>query len=288
MRYVGTVYRPPSEAASLIIQVTIGCSSNTCTFCSMYKDKPFAIRPLSDCLEDLEAAAAHYPATEKLFLADGDALCLPTAHLVQICEAAKRLFPRLKRITAYATAQDILNKTPEALRTLHEAGITMLYIGLESGNDAVLRAICKNTTADRFIQAGRQAIDCGFELSVTLIAGLQALAPDEDAAHDSARVISAVVPHYVSYLTLYLEPGAPLYDAWQAGQFHLPTPADTLTEIRTFINHVDAPGCVFRSNHASNYVSLRGTLNDDRNSIIETIDHALAQARFRDEAWRAL
>lgn len=288
MRYEGTLYRPPSEARSLIIQATIGCAWNQCTFCSMYKDKQFRIRKEADILKDLQEAARYAPDTGRLFLADGDAMVLPADQLVRICEEAKRLFPKLHRISAYATARDIIMKSPEELQAIYDAGLSLLYIGLESGAPEVLKDIKKDFTADAFVAACRKAKEAGFRLSVTLIAGLSDQADTAAHATATAEVISAVKSNYASYLTLYLEPGAPLYDDLEAGHFALQTPAETLEEIRVFLSHVDADGCVFRSNHPSNYVSLAGTLNRDRARLIETIDHALKDARFRPENWRAL
>lgn len=288
MRYEGTVYRPPSEANSLIVQVTIGCAWNHCTFCAMYKDKTFRIRDEDAIIEDLRQAAHQFPDTRRLFLADGNAMVLPTTQLRKICLEAKALFPKLHRISAYATAQDLLQKSEAELQDLNAAGLSLLYIGLESGAPEVLRAIKKDFTPESFISACQKAQRAGMRLSITLIAGLSEKEKCEENAIATAQVISAVKPNYVSYLTLYLESGAPLYADWQSQKFSLPSAAEALAEIRIFLKHVDADRCVFRSNHASNYVSLSGTLNRDRKPLIETIDRALQDAHFRPESWRAL
>ncbi len=288
MQYYGDVYRPPSEARSLIIQCTLGCAQNTCTFCSMYKEAGFHVRPQEAILNDLRECAAELPGLRRLFLADGDAFVLPTDRLLEILHASTRWFPSLERITAYATVNDILRKSDPELRALHDAGLDMLYVGLESGSDRILEQIHKAQTQESYVEACEKAHRAGLRLSVTLIFGLGEQAGSEEHIRESARAISRSKPEFVSFLTLHLSPGAPLYDEVQAGRFHLATDREILDEMRSFIRQVDSEGTVFRSNHASNPLSIRGTLNADRESMLEQIDRAEREGGLRPLFWRQL
>lgn len=288
MRYEGAVYRPPSEARSLIVQVTLGCAHNTCTFCKMYKDKSFRIRPVEDIVAELEDARRQYAYVERFFLADGDALVLKEAHLVTLLETIRRLFPECQRIGIYATPQDILRKGLDALCRLKEAGIGIAYMGIESGDDDVLKSVHKGVTAEQMIAAGQLMKQAGIPLSVTLISGLGGRSGMRKHAERSARVVSEINPEYASFLTLMVEPGTPLYDDYARGAFELLTPEEVMWEMQRFLECVDAEGCVFRANHASNYVSLAGTLNRDRRKLIDTIEAALRDADFKPEYWRQL
>lgn len=288
MNYEGTVYRPPSERNSLIFQVTIGCAHNTCTFCSMYKDKSFRVRPKEDVLAEIREAGRHYGQVRRIFFADGDALVLPTDTLLAYAQEAKASFPKLQRIGIYATVQDILRKSPEDLAALKEAAISIFYIGLESGSPDVLKAIQKDIKPEDFALACQKARAAGIRTSVTVVAGLGQAQNRQRDAQLTAQAISQAQPNFLSYLTLYLEPGAPLYDDLQAGTFSLPTPEESLEEIGYFLQEVDAPGCIFRSNHPSNYIALAGTLNKDRDRLLNDIAQALENENFRPEFWRAL
>lgn len=290
MRYEGTVYRPPSEAGSLIIQFTIGCARNTCTFCNMYKDKTFRIRPLEDVEEDLEMARKFYNRIKvrRIFLADGDALIVKTEDMLRILKKCHEYFPEVERISVYGAPKDILHKTPEELRRLREAGLDMVYMGLESGADEVLTAVKKGVTADEMIEAGKKAREAGMVLSMTVISGLGGKKLWREHALGSARVISAIKPEYVGFLTLMVEPGTEMYDQLARGEIELLEPQEVLDETELFIRNVDAEGTVFRSNHASNYIALGGTLNAERDKILAQIETSRKRSKFRPDIFRGI
>ena len=289
MRYYGSVYRPPSEARSLIVQVTYGCSHNTCAFCSMYKEKRFAVRPLEEVLEDFRAAREVYRYVEKVFLADGDALVRKASELYVILDTVRELFPECRQITSYASPASIRVRTEEELRTLREKGLSMVYMGLESGSDEVLSLMRKGHPAAEIIEMGQKVRSCGIALSVTAITGLGG--PDllERHALDTAAAFNAMNPEYIGMLTLMVEPETPLWDWVHQGEFQLLTQLQVLEETRLLVENLDSPGSVFRMNHASNYLVLRGTLNQDRAAMLAEIDRAGHDlSRLRPEAWRGL
>lgn len=290
MRYEGTVYRPPSEASSLIIQLTIGCARNTCTFCAMYKDKNFRVRDLQEVVEDLEMARKYYARIKvrRIFLADGDALIVKTADLLYILSKCKEYFPEVERISVYGAPKDIIHKTPEELKQLKEAGLDMVYMGLESGDDEVLKEVKKGVTSAEMIEAGQKVRAAGMVLSMTIISGLGGKKRMREHALNSARVISAIKPEFVGFLTLLLEPGTPMYEQYRAGELDLLSPEEVLDETQLFIENVDAEGTVFRANHASNYIPLAGTLNAEKQKILEQIKRSKEQSSYRPETFRAL
>lgn len=290
MRYEGTVYRPPSEAGSLIIQLTIGCARNTCTFCNMYKDKAFRIRPLEEVAEDLEMARNYYSRIKvrRIFLADGDALIVKTKDLLYIMDKCHEYFPEVERISVYGAPKDILNKTPEDLRLLREAGLDMVYMGLESGSDEVLKDVKKGVTAAEMIEAGVKVRKAGMILSMTVISGLGGKKYWREHALDTAKVISAIKPEYVGFLTLMVEPGTEIYDQVQRGEIKLLNPQEVLDETELFIRNVDAEGTMFRSNHASNYTALGGTLNRDKEKILAQIETSRRRSTFRPDTFRGI
>lgn len=289
MRYFGSVYRPPSEAYSLIIQVTYGCSHNTCAFCSMYKEKRFALRPLDEILEDFRMARQTYRHVDKVFLADGDALVRKAPELYIILDTVRELFPECQRVTSYASPASIRIRTEEELRTLREKGLTMVYMGLESGCDEVLKLMRKGHPAAEIIEMGQKVRKCGIALSVTAITGLGG--PDllEQHAVDTAKAFNAMNPEYIGMLTLMVEPETPLYDWVHEEKFRLLNQSQVLEETRLLVENLDSPGSVFRMNHASNYLVLKGTLNGDRQAMLRTIDAAEHDlSRLRPESWRGL
>ena len=289
MRYFGAVYRPPSEAYSLIVQVTYGCSHNTCAFCSLYKDKRFAVRPLDEVLEDFRMARQTYRRVDKVFLADGDALVRKASELYTILDTVRQLFPECQRVTCYASPTSIRVRTDEELQTLRAKGLTMVYTGLESGCDEVLRRMRKGHTAADIVAMGQKIRRNGIALSVTAITGLGGPELLERHAVETARAFNAMNPEYIGMLTLMVEPGTPLYDWVQEGSFHLLTQPQVLQETRLLVETLDSPGSVFRMNHASNYLVLKGTLNQDKDAMLRTIsaaEHDLS--RLRPEEWRGL
>lgn len=289
MKYEGIVYRPPSEAYSLIIQVTIGCAHNKCSFCSMYKNKKFRIRNLEEIYEDLYEARKMYSYVERIFLADGDALVLPMQNLRNILLKIKELFPECKRVTSYAAPKDVLRKSTDEIRELKEIGISMLYMGIESGSDTILRKIQKGVTSSQIIQAGQKVKESGIKLSVTFISGIGGKYKWKEHARESAKVISAIDPDYVGLLTLMVEKGTQIYENINCGKFELLTPEEVMLETRELVKNIQATNCIFRSNHASNYVELGGTLSKDRENIINLIDDVLrGEHGYKPEKFRAL
>jgi len=284
------VYRPPSEAGSLIIQLTIGCARNNCTFCNMFKDKSFRIRRIEDVVADLEDAREEYRDyyVKRVFLADGDALIVKTDSLLYIIDKIHALFPECERISAYGAPADVNLKSDEELAKLKAAGLDMIYMGAESGNDKVLSDVKKGVTASEIINAGLKLKKAGMIVSITLISGLGGKKMVYEHAMDSARLISAIKPEYVGFLTLMVEPGTELYDDYKAGKFELLGPVEVLEELEVFIKNVDSDGTVFRANHASNYVPLRGTFNRDNTAMLSQIEAAKKSGRFRPEMFRGI
>ncbi len=291
MRYYGMVIRPPSEAESYILQVTYGCSHNRCTFCGTYQDKPFRVRPTEEVLDDIALAQARMPDTRRVFLADGNALVLSTRRLVAILDALAAGFPRLRRVGIYANARDILRKSDTDLAELCRQKLEIIYLGLESGSDEVLRRVHKGITAAEMIEAVAKAKRAGMRVSVIAILGLGGTDLSHEHAAETGRIVSAMDPQYLSLLTLMLVPGSELYQEWQTGAFVLPEPADLLRELREVLAHSHGLSrCIFRTNHASNYLPLAGTLSRDTATLLAAIDEAQARGRsaLRPESWRAL
>ncbi len=290
MRYEGDIYRPPSEAYSLLVQVTIGCTHNKCRFCSMFKEKKFRVRDIEEVFEDLDWAREHYSSVGRVFLCDGDALALTNRKLVPILERINELFPECERTTIYGNAKDVLHKTPEELEELRKLGVTIIYIGAESGSDKVLKDMCKGATREQLIKAVRMIEDAGIKASVTFISGLGGLDDFEEHALETASMISEMSPSYVGLLTLMVNKRAPMYEDIQSGKFHILTAEEVIKEAMLMMKNINiAPGktCVFRSNHASNYVSLRGTLPQDKDKLIQTLERAAADTGLlKDERLR--
>lgn len=276
MRYSGSVYRPPSEAYSLILQVTLGCSHNKCAFCNMYKDKKFSIRSQEDIFADLDWARTQYPRVEKLFLADGDALILPMERLTPLLERVHTLFPECRQISTYASPKSILGKSAEELASLRKSGLALAYLGLETGSDALLEKINKGVTVAQQIECGQKLKAAGIALSVTAINGLAGSNGDwQTHAVDTATALSAMRPDYIALLTLRVYTGTPMAEWVASGELVEPTPMELIRETKLLLEHIDCPGAVFRSNHASNYLPLAGTLNDDREHMIRQCGDAL-------------
>lgn len=289
MRYEGTVYRPPSEAYSLIIQVTIGCSHNKCTFCSMYKDKKFRKRNINEIIEDLNGARKHYTNVKKIFLADGNALALKTEYLKEVLLKIKELFPECERVGIYAAPKDILRKPMDELVELNRLGLGIAYLGVESGSDEILRTIKKGVDSKEMIEAGKKVMDSGIKLSITLISGLGGKERLMEHALESARVINEIDPHYLGLLTLLLDSKAEMYGEVEAGKLRLLSPREVMEETRELIKNLKLRDCVFRSNHASNYLALAGNLSADRDRLLREINDALNEDYdFKDEYFRRL
>lgn len=290
MRYEGNIYRPPSEARSLLVQVTIGCAHNRCTFCSMFKDKKFRVRNMDDVIEDLAEARKRYRTVRRIFLCDGDALCLSMDKLMRILDCIGKNFPECEQINVYGSPQDVLRKTPEELEKLRDAGVRIIYIGAESGSDIVLEAVEKGATADEMIEAVRKIEDAGIAASVTFISGLGGSPLWEEHAIKTGEMISRMEPSYVGLLTLMLEPGAPLTDDVRKGKFKILSPEEVVAETMLMLKHIDvSKECIFRSNHASNYISLRGTLPGDKDMMMGQLRQAMEHNdMLKDERFRML
>lgn len=290
MRYEGNIYRPPSEAYSLLVQVTVGCTHNKCTFCSMYKDKQFHIRKLEEVLEDLAWARAHYPRVERIFLCDGDALALSMNKLMPILDYIRKNFPECERVTVYGRAEDALRKTDEELRQLYEAGMTMVYVGAESGSEKVLQDINKGETRQQLIDGVKKIEASGMKASVTFISGLAGKAGWEDHAIETGKMISEMSPSYVALLTLMVDPSVPIAEEIRSGRLQLLSPEEVTAETLLMLQHTEVTKkCVFRSNHASNYLSLKGNLPEDKESMMATLREAMQNHdMFKDERFRAL
>lgn len=291
MRYEGTVVRPPSEALSYLLQVTLGCSHNRCTFCGTYLDKPFRARPMDEVLEDVAHAGARLPDTRRVFLCDGNALVLSTDRLIRILDALDSAFPRLQRVGIYANARDLINKSEADLAALCRKKLRIVYLGLESGSDDVLRRVNKGATAAEMVEGVRKAQRAGMRVSVIALLGIGGAELSRQHAEQTGRVVSAMDPHYLSMLTLMLVPGTELYRQWQSGSFRLMEPDDLLTELRQVLVHLSGLSrCIFRTNHASNYLPLAGTLSRDKARLLAVLDQARARgpSALRPEEWRAL
>lgn len=291
VKYVGSVYRPPSEAHSLIIQATLGCNHNKCTFCGSYLGKRFTIRSLEDIRADLADAARHMGAVQRIFLADGDALCIPQRRLVEILKSVNEFFPSLERIGIYANAVNILKKSVEELELLRSLKLGIIYLGVETGDEALLAKIRKGATYDEMVEAGRRVKQAGIVLSVTVLLGIGGVKESEAHARNTARILTDMDPDYVGALSVMLVPGTALHEEYVAGSFKLPGPFDLIRDLRTMIAESSFTHCVFRSNHASNYLPVKALLPKDKEAILEAIDKVL-QGRdekvLRPEFMRAL
>ena len=290
IKYVGDVYRPPSEAYSLIVQATIGCTHNKCSFCKMFKEKRFQTRPTEDIIADFAWARKRYRSVPRIFLADANALCLKTDKLMPILTYIEETFPECERVTIYGRASDVLRKTEDELRQLREHGLTMVYIGAESGSDKVLEMCRKGETRQQLIDAVKRIEKVGIKASVTFISGLAGKAGWEAHAKPPGTMITEMNASYVSLLTLLVDPQAPMYEDIQSGRLKLLTPQEVLAETHLMLENANPEKtCIFRSNHASNYLSLKGDLPQDRDRFLAQIEAAMKNTgMLKDERFRLL
>ena len=286
------LWRPPSEAESLLLPVTWGCSWNRCTFCAMYRDRDYRVRSRDEILADLDRAAdALGDTVTRVFLLDGDALAAPADLLLDVLAALRERFPRLRRVSAYASPRAILGKSPDDLRALREAGLWLLYLGVESGHDGILRRFRKGATAADMITCGERCRDAGIDLSVMILLGMGGRELSREHARESARVVAAIAPRYTSTLALVPVPGTPLAGEIERGEFSVPGPVELAAELREFLAHLGDTRTIFRANHASNWLPLAGTLPRDRDRLLALLDAALADpahAPFRPPWLRGL
>lgn len=276
MLYDMPLYRPPSEADSLIFQVTLGCSNDTCLFCLMYKGKEFRVRRIGEIHADIREMAVEEPRARRVFLADGDALVVKTATLLDILGTLRASFPRLDRVSSYANPKNLLAKSLGELRALREAGLDLIYYGIESGDPETLLEVRKGATPDEMAEGCAKAHEAGMKLSVTVILGLAGKARSRQHVNATAGLLNRVKPEYASALTLMM----PLMDEYRKlmGSGWEPIDKiDTLREIRGLVAGLDLEGCVFRTNHASNYLPLKGMLSEDRTKLLEVIDEAISR-----------
>lgn len=269
--YDEPLYRPPAEAYSLIFQVTLGCSWNKCAFCEMYTSKHFTLRKEEEVLEEIQRSAASYPGVRKIFLADGNAMVLSTQRLLRILNAIKKAFPGVGRVSSYALPGDILSKTPGELTALREAGLQLIYVGIESGDDEVLRMADKGETADSTVEGLQKAREAGIDSSVMIVNGLAGLKYSEQHAVNSAKILDLIQPRFFSTLVLMLPFGTGAYGEKFGGTYiHMDAP-DLLKELELLIKNTRLERTIFRSNHVSNFLPLKGVLSRDKEKLLGTI-----------------
>ncbi|OQY11683.1 MAG: radical SAM protein [Desulfobacteraceae bacterium 4572_19] len=289
MHYEGNIIRPPSEANSILLQITAGCSHNKCTFCGAYKDKRFNIKKDSIIMNDIAFAAQHFRRQSRLFLCDGDALIIPQKRLIHILTEIKKQLPWVTRVSTYANAKSINSKTPEQLKELYNLGLTMAYMGLETGDDVTLKQIIKGSDSQRLIDMGKKIREAGYTLSITVLLGIAGRERSLEHAKETGRVLSAIDPEYVGALSLMLIPGTPMYDDYTSGEFSLPTPEEMLLELKIMIENTNLTNGLFHANHASNYLPIRAKLPQDKKATIELINKALkGKINLKPEHMRAL
>jgi len=285
----GIVIRPPSEAGSFLLQVTTGCSHNRCTFCLTYKFHKFGRRPFDKLKEEIELAARWNPSIQRVFLCDGNSMVLDADELVPILDCLEYNFPALERVGVYANARDILDKSPSDLALLRKKKLSLAYMGLESGNDEILEMVRKGSSTEEMVQAVVKAQGAGIDMSVIVLLGLGGRNNSRVHAVDSARAVSRMNPQYLSALTLMLLPGTSLYDDYEKGCFEIMDPRSILQELRWLVEGLHVENCVFRTNHASNYLPVGGVLDRDKKGILSVIDAGLEdKSLLRPESRRAL
>ena len=291
MKYEGPIYRPPSEAKSLILQITVGCSHNRCTFCPSYKMKRFRIKSFDEVKEDIDEARSLYgPLIRRVFLADGDALIVPQTRLREILVYLREKFPWLERVGIYANAKGVLKKGVEDLVELRKLGLGIIYLGVESGDQEVLDRVRKGTTVEKLLRAGRMIKEAGIKLSVTVLLGIGGREGSRRHAIATGRLLTEMKPDYVGALTLLIVPGTPLYEEYMRGEFEMPSPFELIEELRLMIAHTEMEGLFF-SNHASNYLPVKARLPHEKGHVLRLIDEVLSRrdpSLLRPEGYRAL
>lgn len=282
----GPVFRPPSEANSFILRVTIGCSHNRCTYCNMYRSVNFRVRTMDEIMAQIQAAKGYQEYIRRIFLADGNALVLTTDKLVEILGILKQNFPKLRRVSCYAGPKDMLNKTPQDLKRLYDAGLTLVYYGMESGDDEVLSHVCKGVNAQESIAAGQRVVAAGIKLSIMVIVGLGGKSRSKEHAYHTAQAVNAIRPNMLSALTLMMYRGSELRDEYERGQFEILSPAESMGELHELISRIELPAgthCLFRSNHISNHIALAGTLPHDKERLLSEGKRGMAElAAWKD------
>ncbi len=289
MHYEGNIIRPPSEANSILLQVTVGCSHNKCAFCGTYIMERFRIKSESIVLEDIAFASKNCGRQRRLFLCDGDALIIPQDRLVNILVEIEKQLPWVTRVGVYANTKSLKMKTLKELKELRTHGLGIVYMGLETGNDITLRKICKGASASDMIQMGKKARGAGYKLSVTVLLGIAGRNRSKLHAEETGKVLSAINPEYVGALSLMLIPGTPLYREFEAGEFPILQPDELLRELRIMIAHTHLSKGLFHANHASNYLPIKARLPRDKEGVLKLIDDAIeGKVALKPEWMRAL
>ena len=289
MHYEGNCIRPPSEAFSVLLQVTVGCSHNKCTFCGTYTDKRFRIKDDSMILGDILFASKYMKRQDRVFLMDGDALIIPQKRLMWILDRIKEHLPWVRRVGAYANAKSIKMKTPEQLKDLKKNGLGILYLGVETGDEDLLKKIRKGSSPQHLINMGRKVREAGIKLSVTVLLGIAGRERSLEHAKATGELLSGMDPNYVGALTVMLLPGTPLHEEFQNGTFEVPTEKELLLELREMIAHTNLSRGLFFSNHASNYLPIKARLPKGKQVALDQIDSALkGDVALRPEWMRAL
>ena len=276
MHYEGNIIRPPSEANSILLQITVGCSRNKCTFCGAYKGERFRIKPDSVIMEDIAFASNHCRRQRRVFLCDGDALIVPQKRLMTILMEIEKQLPWVTRVGAYANCKSLKMKTLDELKALKAHGLGILYMGLETGDDVTLKKINKGATSEEMIQMGIKARAAGMKLSITVLLGIAGKKRSQVHARETGRVLSAIDPEYVGALTLMLIPGTPLHQDCLNGKFPLLEPDEMLNELKNMIAGTELSKGLFHANHASNYLPIKARLPKDKAKTLNLIDNALA------------
>lgn len=283
------LYRPPSESFSLILQITIGCSHNKCSFCSMYKGVQFHIKPFEQIKAEINYFRSRAKYVNRIFLADGDALIVPTEKLIEILKYIKNIFPECERISTYASPKSLELKSEDELKKIKDNGISLLYIGAESGSDEVLKNINKGVTSKELGDLILKAKKVGFKTSVTFIVGILGEKDFREHAVATGNFISRCEPDYVGILSLMLEENTTIYQEWLKGNFKEADGIDILKEIKLIIENINVTSnIIFRSNHASNYINLKGNLPEDKKRLIQEIDISLNKHSLKEKKYRLL
>jgi radical SAM superfamily enzyme YgiQ (UPF0313 family) len=290
MEYEGIVIRPPSEAESLILQVALGCSHNRCAFCPTYKGRRFRIKDLELIKQEIDEVASYGP-FRKAFLADGDALIIPQPKLLAILDYLNEKISGLRRVGIYGNAKSILRKSVEELKALEERKLGIAYLGVETGDPALLEKVRKGATYEQLVEAGRRVMEAGITLSVTVLLGLGGAGYGQQHALATAKILSDIDPDFASALTLMAVPGTPLYEDMKAGRFQLPSPFELLEELGTIVAHSNFSRCYFTSNHASNYLPIKARMPKDKAAVVNLIQKVISsqdRSRLRPEFLRGL
>lgn len=292
MNYDRMIIRPPSEASSFLLPVTIGCSHNKCTFCCTYIGVKFRIRSLEDIKQDIDRVAQNYSwSVRRVFLEDGDALICPQHRLVEVLKHLNKKFPYLDRVGTYATPQAALIKSVDELKELNQLGLKIAYMGVETGNEELLLKVKKGVNYAQLVEAGRKLKQAGITLSVTVILGLGGIDGSKNHALKTAKLLSEIDPDFAGTLTILLVPGTPLHKDWEEGRFSLISPFQSLEELRLIIQNSNFTNCFFTANHASNYLPIKMRLPEQKAEVLKLIDDVLAKrdmSQLRPEFTRAL